>query len=379
MTSVNLSVIVPVYNAERYLTECAGSVLAAPEPDIELILVDDGSTDHSVEICDRLASTDGRVRVIRKENGGVSLARNAGLAAAQGNYVLFLDADDAMIPEAFPDALRAARTGRYDMTAFAYTSLFSDGRTESGLFPNMNEVHADAERKAGIFAEDSRAEGKDTGKDICAADQMAEGGVCTDMKRVRDLLFGTPLLKPCWGKLFRRDIAKDIHFPKGVAVGEDYIFVMRFLSRAESACLVNEPLILYRQTEDGAMRSLNLKKHAAGLTAVWKTGNEELQRPENEPYRNAFFAQQFATVMYYLRMIACRYHGGQGRKAMAHFLKLTTVGEILAKARGCGLSGQRSMELRLVRRGNIPVIAGYVRVKDALMTARRKLRSAGRA
>ena len=74
MNSVSLSVIVPVYNAERYLSECADSVLAAPEPDIELILVDDGSTDSSAEICGLLASKDERVRVIRKENKGVSLA-----------------------------------------------------------------------------------------------------------------------------------------------------------------------------------------------------------------------------------------------------------------------------------------------------------------
>ena len=198
------------------------------------------------------------------------------------------------------------------------------------------------------------------------------------MERVRSLLFGTPLLKPCWGKLFRREIAKEVHFPVGVAVGEDYIFVMRFLSRAESACLVNEPLVLYRQTEDGAMRSLNLKKHAAGLAAVWKAGNEELGRPENEPCRNSFFAQQFATVMYYLRMIACRYRGGKGRKAMEWFLRLSSVGEILEMAQDCGLSGQRAMELRLVRSGCVPLIASYVRTKDMIMTAKRKLRPAGR-
>lgn len=368
MNSVSLSVIVPVYNAERYLSECADSVLAAPEPDIELILVDDGSTDSSAEICGLLASKDERVRVIRKENKGVSLARDAGLAAARGTYVLFLDADDSLIPEAFSDVLRAAREGRCDMTAFAYTSLFPDGRTESGLFPDMKEVRADAERKAGTFAGDRR-EGVDDGK---------TEGVCADMERVRSLLFGTPLLKPCWGKLFRREIAKEVHFPVGVAVGEDYIFVMRFLSRAESACLVNEPLVLYRQTEDGAMRSLNLKKHAAGLAAVWKAGNEELGRPENEPCRNSFFAQQFATVMYYLRMIACRYRGGKGRKAMEWFLRLSSVGEILEMAQDCGLSGQRAMELRLVRSGCVPLIASYVRTKDMIMTAKRKLRPAGR-
>ncbi len=88
------SVIVPVYKAEKYLDECAASVLGQSFRDLELILVDDGSPDSSPEICDRLAKRDGRVRVIHKKNAGVAEARNDGCAAARGDHILFLDSDD---------------------------------------------------------------------------------------------------------------------------------------------------------------------------------------------------------------------------------------------------------------------------------------------
>ena len=95
-----LSVIVPVYNTEKYLRECIDSILAQTFTDFELILVDDGSTDGSGVLCDSLAQTDDRIRVIHKENGGLSDARNAGLVQAKGTWLLFVDGDDYVEPDA---------------------------------------------------------------------------------------------------------------------------------------------------------------------------------------------------------------------------------------------------------------------------------------
>ena len=91
-----ISIIVPVYNAEDSLDRCICSVLDQTCPSFELILVDDGSTDGSPEICDRYAAEDSRVVVIHKVNGGVSSARNAGIEVAAGEYLMFLDADDVL-------------------------------------------------------------------------------------------------------------------------------------------------------------------------------------------------------------------------------------------------------------------------------------------
>ncbi len=91
---MRFSIIVPVYNVEKYIEQCVNSVLEQTYSDFELILVDDGSPDNSSEICDRLSEGDCRISVIHKENGGLSDARNAGIRAATGDYVLFIDADD---------------------------------------------------------------------------------------------------------------------------------------------------------------------------------------------------------------------------------------------------------------------------------------------
>lgn len=103
-----VTVIVPVYNAYPTLARCVKSVLAQTQPELELILVDDGSTDASGGLCDALALADSRIRVLHKENGGVSAARNAGLKAASGQWLVFLDADDYMSPFALEAALFAA-------------------------------------------------------------------------------------------------------------------------------------------------------------------------------------------------------------------------------------------------------------------------------
>jgi glycosyltransferase EpsJ len=94
-----ISVIVPVYQAEAFLDQCVQSMLAQTERDFELLLIDDGSPDNSPALCDAYAARDSRVRVIHKPNGGVSSARNAGLDAAAGKFVVFLDSDDWAEPD----------------------------------------------------------------------------------------------------------------------------------------------------------------------------------------------------------------------------------------------------------------------------------------
>ena len=94
-----LSVIVPVYNTEKYLRECLDSILAQAFTDFEFILVNDGSTDKSGDICDAYGQVDSRVRVIHQENGGVTAARKRGVEVAEGEYISFIDSDDWIEPD----------------------------------------------------------------------------------------------------------------------------------------------------------------------------------------------------------------------------------------------------------------------------------------
>lgn len=105
---LKISVIVPVYKSEKYIERCIDSILNQTYKNIELILVDDGSPDNSSEICDRYAEIDSRVLVIHKENGGVSTARNAGLDAATGDYITFVDSDDYIEPVMYENMLAKA-------------------------------------------------------------------------------------------------------------------------------------------------------------------------------------------------------------------------------------------------------------------------------
>lgn len=96
-----ISIIVPVYQVEKYLEKCVNSILGQTFTDFELILVDDGSTDHGPEMCDQYAKQDARVKVIHKKNGGLSDARNAGIDVAQGEYLGFVDSDDYIAPDMY--------------------------------------------------------------------------------------------------------------------------------------------------------------------------------------------------------------------------------------------------------------------------------------
>lgn len=111
-----ISVIVPAYNVEDYIDACVSSILNSTYSDIELILVDDGSTDKTAGLCDKLAATDKRVRVIHQQNSGVSAARNAGLEAANGDFITFVDSDDVIHPEMLEFLLDQISGGNHDMS-----------------------------------------------------------------------------------------------------------------------------------------------------------------------------------------------------------------------------------------------------------------------
>ena len=123
------SIIVPVYNAEKYLESCIDSVLSqSSDKTYEVILVDDGSTDHSPELCDRYAKQSSNVRVIHQANQGVSAARNAGIAASRGEYILFLDSDDLWRADLLKE-VSAVLTKTPDMVIFGYQEF---GSSEAG-------------------------------------------------------------------------------------------------------------------------------------------------------------------------------------------------------------------------------------------------------
>ena len=130
MVFMRFSVLVPVYNKQDFLDDCVRSVLNQSLSDWEMILVDDGSTDRSPSLCDSYASDDSRIRVIHQENGGLISARRAGIRAAEGEYIVFLDADDWLVPDALFHLNETISHKNADAVIFGDTDFFPGGRTQ---------------------------------------------------------------------------------------------------------------------------------------------------------------------------------------------------------------------------------------------------------
>lgn len=186
-----LSVIIPVYNAERTLRECVDSVLQQDVKDFELILVDDGSKDASPVICDEYASKDNRVRVIHQQNAGVSVARNSGLEIAQGKWITFVDADDFILSNYFPD-FQDVMT---DLIICSY---------QKNQFDKIAETY---------WAQNYKGQEMQT--------------------FIKENISGSILRTP-WAKFFRNSIINLIRFPVGMKVGEDSCFMFQYLAKCNN-------------------------------------------------------------------------------------------------------------------------------------------------
>lgn len=203
-----VSVIVPVYNAEDYLEKCISSITAQTFADLELILVDDGSPDKSGEICDALAKTDERIKVIHKQNAGVSAARNMGLQTASGDYVFFCDSDDTLPRDAIERLYIKIKDG-YDMTTgyFEYVESNKKG----------NLVNTRRFIKTQAFE------------------------VKNDFGKEFDLCWRSVVFTSSCGKLFVRDIIEknNIRFNKNLIVFEDFDFVLSYLEVTKSIFVID--------------------------------------------------------------------------------------------------------------------------------------------
>ena len=214
-----ISVIVPVWNGEKYLTGCVESVLRQSVRDMEIILVDDGSTDGTWGLIERFAREDGRVKGIRQENGGVSEARNAGIRESRGQYIRFVDADDILPPDSMRLLVEKAQEHDCDLVLAAYTEVLGRRRYH-----------------------------RDLGK---CGDVIDNEAFLARLERLSNSFYYGVL----WNKLFRGDLIreKEIRFVSGLNWGEDFAFVMRYLAHAERIGYLTEAVYDYRRNPHGAV------------------------------------------------------------------------------------------------------------------------------
>ena len=240
-----LSIIVPVYNVEKLLPRCLDSILAQTYRNLEVILVDDGTKDNSDAICDEYAAKDSRIKVIHKENGGLSSARNAGIDIARGEYLGFVDSDDWIEPEMYETLLALAKKhdvklvcgGRYD---------FSSRRNEKtvGLCPQKEEVITGMELLGRTFT-------------WHGCDSAA------------------------WDKLYHRSLFETIRYPVGL-VNEDVAVFYKLAELAEKAAMCPKPLYNYYHRPGSitysklSEKSFHLVQHTAVIYPYIREHHPEL-------------------------------------------------------------------------------------------------------
>lgn len=218
-----LSIIVPVYNAEKYLCRCLDSILAQSFSDCEVILIDDGSTDSSGAICDQYAKKHSLFKCIHKPNGGSASARKCGYESTRGQYVAFIDSDDWIAPDMYEKMCQAARKTQADIILCNYTAVMHD-KTEVCSVPFAPGFYDRHRLETEVYPY------------MLYTGTYYKYGISPNL----------------WNKIFRRDLLKKhlFHVPDDMVVGEDTLTTYSCLLEASSACIMDEALYFYRSNAD---------------------------------------------------------------------------------------------------------------------------------
>ena len=227
-----ISIVVPVYRVEPYLNKCVDSILNQTHGNLEVILVDDGSPDNCGAICDAYAAQDSRVKVIHKENGGLSSARNAGLDVITGEYVGFVDSDDWIEPEMYESLLNLI-------------------------------VQHDAQMALGGVADEILYDGTLTTVKTSDYGQtpFAENHICA-MKRFFQGSWAA------WDKLYQAALFKEIRFPEG-EINEDEAIALCLLEQCQRVCYTNKVFYHYLRRPDSITTTSFHKKKLAWIQHCW--------------------------------------------------------------------------------------------------------------
>mgnify|MGYP002514814989 FL=1 len=243
-----ISVVIPVYNVEKYIRKALDSVIGQTYANLEIITVDDGSPDNSGKICDEYAAKDSRIKVIHKENGGVSSARNAGISLASGKWLYFMDPDDWIEPNALELALKKAKETDADAVFFDYEKVYPN---HSVKYSSLNAAQTDK-----TFFDDLT--------NLNTLIVYAGGSVCC--------LF---IKSAC--------VKNKVAFNQSVKIGEDLIFRMACYAHISSFAHLAQTLYHYRDLPDSAMKTCisDFKASADKMYAELTLLNKKYTYPKN--------------------------------------------------------------------------------------------------
>lgn len=262
-----LSIIIPVYNVEKYLPKCLGSILEQPFKDLEVICVNDGSTDGSLDVLQKIKKNDDRVVIIDKKNEGSGIARNIGLSTAQGEYVYFIDSDDWLEDDVLAKIIAKADELQTDILVFGGLSYYN-GKGQNGAY-SKNKLPK-----------------KYFGKVVSAKD-------------IKKDIFKFP--STAWTKLYRRSflIKNEIKF-QNIRAGQDQLPFFHSMIMADRIAILPENIYCYQKNREGSVTSVKKKKSFSPIYVFY--GIEEMLENTGmmKEYRNIFVNKYFSKATSWL-------------------------------------------------------------------------------
>lgn len=272
-----ISVIVPIYKVEKYLDQCIRSILAQTYKELQIILVDDGSPDRCGEICEDFAGKDNRIIVIHKENGGLSDARNAGMEKALGEWFVFVDSDDYIVPDMIEKL--------YGLTVMHQAKMAWCAIKEIAEDTEYNEKNFHESK----FHEHNFQNGSTREEIIIYSPADAEKQFYT-MKKQQCLV--------TWNKIYHKSLFHNVRFPKG-KLYEDGYTTYRTIYAADKIVTTSEPLYCYRQREGSIMEKNSGRIFVPSLEAGKERMDFYLAHNENELFRLELNLDLYLAIHFY--------------------------------------------------------------------------------
>ncbi len=284
-----LSFIIPVYNVEMYLQDCLDSLLPQTTDECEIILINDGSTDSSGEICRGYEEKNKIIKVIEQKNGGLSSARNAGIAASKGRYITFIDSDDKIYPDSISAVLSWIKSEDSDLCFLNAFKFFSDGSTES-----LGE---------GIERDYLRLQHRENAVRYLASRAKFPGSA--------------------WAKLYKKDfiLNNNLHFPYDRRYSEDLGFMLDCILKADSFDALDVPYYLYRQNREGSITNKITSKNFYDLMLFVAEATEKLTVNEEPVDTVSGFAMSFVAYEYSILLFHYSFFQKDERKDALVMLK----------------------------------------------------------
>lgn len=260
-----ISVIVPIYNVEKYLKKCIDSIIKQTYNNLEIILVDDGSTDNCAKICDEYAKKDKRIIVIHNSNQGVSASRNFALEKARGKYITFLDADD-FISNNYIEVL-------YNMIKIKKIDLAIIGNDEQ-----FN----------GTILKDNKKLKK----------------IMSNKETIKNILEEKYITSVCWGKIYKRETLNNIKFDVNLKIGEDFKFIMEVLNKCKNVNIdTSQNLYHYRLNEDSVTQQDGRKEDWIKEIEISKSIIQYIEKEYPELTKYAIQRYIRVNITYFTKMI----------------------------------------------------------------------------